>query len=181
MISLHILSIVLGAILVFTSLPIFFKTESTMNFLEKFPRSLPIGYFFLVLSTFWFLYYFNAEEIVDFAPVKKYMFVGFIVLAVGVGLFVKDFLAVRAYSIFLFLVAKLICDTARYADSSWAFLYPLFAMILVCFGICFTAAPYKMRDLLSWLIASSRRLKVLATARITLGVIFLILGFSKIQ
>ena len=169
MISLHILSIVLGTILIFTSLPMFFKTKSTMNFLKKFPRSLPIGYFFLVLSTFWFLYYFNAEEIVDFAPVKKYMFVGFIVLAV------------RAYSIFLFLVAKLICDTTRYADSSWAFLYPLFAMILVCFGICFTAAPYKMRDLLSWLIASSRRLKVLAAARITLGVIFLILGFSKIQ
>lgn len=181
MMTLPLLSVILGLVLVGSSALVFAKPELCTRALQAFPRSLSMGYTFLVVSTVWFLWYFQQENISDFAALKKHMLILFIVLAVGVGLYVKDFLAVRAYSIFMFLVAKLIYDTARYADSSWAVLFPSVATVLVFFGMWFTATPWKMRDLLGWLTACPARLKTLAAGRALLGVIFLILGIMKIH
>lgn len=181
MITLSTLSVILGILLLGSSAFVFAKPETCKRFLLAFPRSLPWGYLFLVVSSVWFLCHFQNEDITDFAQMKRPMFVLFIVLAIGVGLYVRDFLAVRTYSIFLFLVAKLIYDTARYADSSWAVLFPSVATILVFFGIWFTATPWKMRDLLNWISASTLRLKALAGARAVLGLAFLILGILKIH
>ena len=179
--SLSCLSLILGAILILSSAFVFVRPEQTRKFLKAFPRSLPIGYFFLIVSTVWFLYYFSLENVSDFAAMKKPMFIAFIVIAVGVGLYVKDFLAVRAYSIFMFLAAKLIYDTARYADCSWAVLFPSVATVLVIFGMWFTATPCRMRDVLNWLTDKPKRLNILAGFRALLGVIFIILGIMGVH
>ena len=181
MITLSTLSVILGILLLGSSAFVFARPEACSRLLLSFPRSLPWGYLFLVVSSVWFLWHFHNEDIADFAQMKRPMFFLFILLAVGVGLYVKDFLAVRSYSIFLFLVAKLIYDTARNADSSWAVLFPSVATILVFFGIWFTAVPWKMRDLLNWLTASTTRLKAFAAGRALLGLTFLILGILKIH
>ena len=50
---------------------------------RKFPRSLPIGWFLMLLGTAWFLYIVNYEPIADFSAYKSYMMTGF--GAVGVA------------------------------------------------------------------------------------------------
>lgn len=181
MTNLSILSLVLGVLLVGSSVFVLAKPEKTVAILKAFPRSLAAGYIFLIISTIWFLWNFHLENVADFAALKRHLYVVFIVIAVGVGLYVKDFLAVRAYSVFLFLVAKLIYDVARYADSSWALLFPSVATVLVFFGMWFTISPWRMRDMLLWLMKYPVRLKVFASGRAVLGVVFLILGLLKIQ
>ena len=121
------------------------------------------------------------EDIADFAAIKTQMFVFFIILAAGVGIYVKDFLAVRAHAVFMFLVAKLIYDTARYADSGWAILFPALATVLVFFGMWFTVSPWRLRDMLQGLINRDKLWKSFWFGRMLLGILLVFLGVAGIR
>ena len=179
--TLTLLSYLLGIVIVITSVLALMKPAAAKAFLKAYPRSLPCGYAMLAVSTVWFLYYFSREDIADFAAIKTQMFVFFIILAAGVGIYVKDFLAVRAHAVFMFLVAKLIYDTARYADSGWAILFPALATVLVFFGMWFTVSPWRLRDMLQGLINRDKLWKSFWFGRMLLGILLVFLGVAGIR
>src|SRR5438552_4541335 len=114
---------------------------------RRFPRSEPWGYGLTLLGTVWFLWNLNQENISDFAAYKKAMLIGFAALGVATCIYVRDFLAVRGLAIVFLLLAKLMVDTARWADTGWRLVIVTWAYVLVVAGMWFNISPWRLRVL----------------------------------
>jgi hypothetical protein len=145
---------------------------------RKFPRSLPCGVVLMLLGTVWFVWYLNQESIADFAAYKPLLLVGFAGVGVASCVFVQDFLAVRGLAVVLLLLAKLMVDTARWAESDWRLVVVTWAYVLVVAGIWFTLYPWHLRDLLNWGTANEKRVRVGSALRLAFGLFVAILGMT---
>jgi hypothetical protein len=145
---------------------------------RKFPRSETIGYVLMLLGTVWFLWNLNQENVSDFAAYKKAMLIGFGAVGVAACIYVRDFLAVRGLAIVFLLLAKLMVDTARWADTEWRLVMVTWAYVLVFAGMWFTISPWRLRDLLNWATATDQRVRVGCGLRLAFGLFVVILGLA---
>ena len=145
---------------------------------RKFPRSEPWGYALMLLGTVWFLWNLNGENISDFAAYKKAMLIGFAAVGVATCIYVRDFLAVRGLAIVFLLLAKLMVDTARWADTGWRLVIVTWAYALVVAGMWFTISPWRLRDLLNWATATDTRIRVGSGVRLAFGLFVAVLGLT---
>ena len=145
---------------------------------RKFPRSLPCGIALMLLGTVWFLFYLNEESISDFAAYKPLLFAGFAVVGIGSCVYVQDFLAVRGLAVVLLLLAKLMVDTARWAETDWRLVVVIWAYFFVVAGIWFTLYPWHLRDALNWATASEKRVRIGSAIRLAFGLFVAVLGFT---
>lgn len=145
---------------------------------RKFPRSLPAGIVLMLLGTAWFAWYFSLEQVSDFAQYKPYLMAGFVAIGIGSCIFVQDFLAVRGLAVVFLLLAKLMVDTARWADTDWRLVVVTWAYVLVAAGIWFTIWPWHLRDLLNWATATQTRVRVGSALRLAFGLFVALLGFT---
>lgn len=143
---------------------------------RKLPRSLPLGYVFMLLGTGWFIWNVQGESLADFEAMKPYLYVLFAGVGVGTCVYVKDFLAARGLAVVMLLLAKLMLDTQRWADSEWRLVIAVWAYALVLAGIWFTAWPWRMRDLLNWFTASEQRTRIGSGLRMAFGLFVAVLG-----
>jgi hypothetical protein len=148
---------------------------------RKFPRSLPAGYFLMLLGTAWFLLNLSQEAIADFASYKHLLFAGFAAVGIGSCIFVQDFLAVRGLAVVFLLLAKLMVDTgrAKLGDTAWVIVFQAWAYVLVVAGIWLTVSPWRLRDFLQWATANEKRIKIGCVARLAFGLFVAILGVAK--
>jgi hypothetical protein len=176
--KLSLLALVLGLAV---ALPQLYGLMNPAGFREaarKFPRSEPWGWALMLLGTAWFLWNLQNERISDFEAFKPYMLVGFGAVGLGTCLFVRDFLAVRGLAIVLLLLAKLMVDTARWADTDWRLVIVTWAYGLVVVGMWFTISPWRLRDLLDWATRTDRRVRVGSGLRLAFGLFVVILGLT---
>ena len=145
---------------------------------RKFPRSLACGVVLMLLGTGWFVWYLNQEAIADFAAYKPLLLVGFAGVGVASCFFVQDFLAVRGLAVVLLLLAKLMVDTARWAQTDWRWVICTWAYVLVVAGIWFTLYPWHLRDVLNWATANEKRVRIGSALRLAFGLFVAILGFT---
>lgn len=143
---------------------------------RAFPRSNLAGYALVGIATVWFLYYVNLESVADFAHLKKYMLWGFGLLGIGTCLFVKDYVAVRGLAVVLLLLAKFTVDTTRWVESEWRLVLVCWAYVWVLAGIWLTLAPWRLRDLIDWSVASDERIR--RGSGLRLGLALLVLGIG---
>jgi hypothetical protein len=146
--------------------------------MRKFPRSLPWGYALVAVATGWFLYYLRQEQIADFTAFKPYMMAAFVALGIGTCIYVNDFLAVRGLAVVLLLLAKLMVDTARWAETEWRLVIVIWAYAWVIAGIWFTISPWRLRDLIDWSTATEQRIRVGSGIRLAFGLFVAALGFT---
>jgi hypothetical protein len=145
---------------------------------RKFPRSEPWGWAFMLLGTAWFLWNLQQEKISDFEAYKPYMLVGFGAVGLGTCIFVRDFLAVRGLAILLLLLAKLMLDTARWADTDWRLVIAVWAYLLVGAGMWFTVSPWRLRDLLDWGTRTDLRVRLGSGFRLAFALFITLLGLT---
>lgn len=176
--KLSLLSIILGVVYAIPQLFALLKPAAFSAAAKKFPRNEGAGYVLMGLSTAWFLYNLNAETISDFAAYKTPMLVGFAALGLGTCLFVRDFLAIRGLAIFLLMLAWYTLNFTRVADSDWRLVIVTWAYLWVIAGMWLTTAPWRGRDWLNWLTASSGRLKVLSLAQLAFSILLIVLGIA---
>src|SRR5579863_8841765 len=177
-IKLKTLAVVMGLGM---GLPQIFGIVNPTAFAErvrKFPRSLPVGVALMLLGTAWFLWYFQQEQVSDFATYKPVLLGLFAAVGIGSCLFVQDFLAVRGLAVVFLLLAKLMTDTARWAEAAWSVVFKLWAYLLVLAGIWFTIWPWHLRDLLNWATASESRVRIGSLIRLAFGLFIATLGFA---
>ncbi|MGC8829143.1 MAG: hypothetical protein ACP5MG_03050 [Verrucomicrobiia bacterium] len=155
--------------------------EAYKNLARKFPRSLPVGYFLMLLGTFWFIYNVSLERVADFENMKNYLYVLFLGIGIGACIFVKDFLAVRGFAVVLLLLAKLIVDTFRWVESSWRLVVVVWAYIMVVAGIWFTISPWKMRNWIEWTTETPNRTKIICAIRLAFGLFVALLGIAAFR
>src|SRR5882762_7777206 len=145
---------------------------------RKFPRNERWGYALMLLGTAWFLWNLKNENIADFAAYKPALLAGFALVGIATCVFVRDFLAVRGLAIVFLLLAKLMVDTARWADTGWRLVIVTWAYALVVAGIWFTISPWRLRDLLNWATATDTRIRVGSGVRLAFGLFVAVLGLT---
>jgi len=177
-IKLKTLAVILGLGMGLPQLVGIVKPAAFARHVRKFPRSLPAGVGLMLLGTAWFAWYFNQEQVSDFAAYKPMLLAGFIAIGVATCIFVQDFLAVRGLAVVFLLLAKLMTDTARWAASDWSVVFKLWAYLLVVAGIWFTIWPWHLRDLLNWATASESRVRIGSVIRLAFGLLIATLGFA---
>src|SRR5580698_3745096 len=126
---------------------------------RKFPRSVPIGVALMLLGTGWFVWYLSQESISDFEAYKPILLGGFAAVGIASCFYVQDFLAVRGLAVVFMLLAKLMVDTARWAETDWRWVVVSWAYLLVGAGMWFTIYPWHLRDLLNWATAKEKRVR----------------------
>jgi len=145
---------------------------------RKLPRSIPLGYGFMLLGTAWFIWNVRSESLADFEGMKPYLYALFVGVAVGTCLYVTDFLGARGLAVVMLLLAKTMLDAQRWADSPWRLVIAVWAYGLVLAGIWFTAWPWRLRDLLNWATANERRTRLHCGLRVAFGLFVAALGFA---
>jgi len=177
-IKLSTLAVVMGLGM---GLPQIYGLMKPANFaagVRKFPRSLPWGIALMLLGTGWFIYYLNGESISDFAAYKPLLLAGFTGVGIASCIYVQDFLAVRGLAVVLLLLAKLMVDTARWAETDWRLVVVTWAYVLVAAGIWFTIYPWHLRDLLNWATANEKRVRIGSAIRLAFGLFVAALGVT---
>lgn len=144
----------------------------------KFPRSATWGWILMLVATGWFVRNVLQEPDADFAAIKPMLLGGFIAIGLGTCVFVKDFLAARGLAVIFLLLAKLMVDTARWAETDWRWVISGWAYVLVIAGIWFTVSPWRLRDLLEWATANDTRIKAGCALRLAFGLFVVGLGLS---
>jgi len=180
-IRLSTLAVVLGLGL---GLPQIFGIVKPAEFAKRvrdFPRSLRSGVVLMLLGTAWFIWYLNQESIADFAPYKPLLLGGFAAVGLASCIFVQDFLAVRGLAVVLMLLAKLMVDTARWADTDWRLVVVTWGYALAVAGIWFTIWPWHLRDFLNWATATEMRVRLGSVVRLAFGLFIAILGFTAFK
>src|SRR2546423_12678234 len=99
------------------------------------------------LARAWFVFNVYREPIADCAVMKPYLCGFFAAVGVGACIFVKDFLPVRGLAVLLLLAAKLMVDTARWADTSWRLVITTLAYVWIIAGLWLTVSPWRARGL----------------------------------
>jgi hypothetical protein len=132
----------------------------------------------MLLGTAWFLYYLYDEKISDFEMYKPYLLAGFAAVGIGTCIFVRDFLAVRGLAIVMLLLAKVMVDTARWADTDWRLVIVTWAYVLVVAGIWFTVSPWRLRDWIHWATRTEQRVRLLSAVRLAFCLLVLGLGLT---
>ena len=145
---------------------------------RKFPRSLPWGVTLMLAATVWFVSYLGQEPLSDFSAYKPILLGGFAAVGIASCFFVQDFLAVRGLAVLLLLLAKLMVDTARWAETDWRLVIITWAYAFVIAGIWFTLYPWHLRDALNWATANEKRVRIGSAIRLAFGLFVAALGFT---
>ena len=108
--------------------------------------------------------------------------------AVGIGscIFLRDFLAVRGLAVFMLMLAKLMLDTQRIymleapeADmSGWRLVFAVWAYIIIFMSMWMVISPWRMRDIMEWMLAKPVRLAAKGWFRLAFGILLIVLGLT---
>jgi hypothetical protein len=179
-IKLSTIAIFLGSLMAIINLFGVVKPTEFATAARKFPRSVPIGYFLMLLGTAWFEWNLKQESISDFESLKPALYTLFAAVGVGACIFVKDFLAVRGLAVVLLLAAKLMVDAGRphLNATHWVLVIQCWAYFLVICGIWFTISPWRFRNILNWSTATEQRTRIGSGLRMAFGLFVAILGLT---
>lgn len=148
---------------------------------RRFPRHEPIGWLLMLAGTAWFLWRVHETEISDFAAYKKFMYVGFAGVGLGACLYVKDFLAVRGFSVLMLLLAAFTLERVRWVESPWRLVMVVWAYVWVLGGMWFSISPWRMRDWIEWWTRDDARTRLGSAARAVLGLVVAALGLTVLR
>lgn len=169
-------SMLLGAAIAAFQLWALIKPAEFAASVRKFHRSEFWGYLLMGIGSVWFLFNLNKEAIAEFAAYKTYMLGGFGAIALAGCFFVPDYLAVRGLCVFLLMLAWYTLSLTRWAATEWRLVLVIWAYVVVVMSMWFVVAPWRLRDLFAWAVATPERMKRLAIARLAFAVGLIVLG-----
>jgi hypothetical protein len=175
-IQLSTLAIILGLVMAVPQVFGIVKPAAAAVAARKFPRSLPWGIALMLLGTAWFVYNLSVESLSDFVAYRNMLLLGFAAIGLATCVYVQDFLAVRGLAVVMLLLAKLMVDTARWAETDWRLVIVTWAYLWVIAGIWFTLYPWHLRDLLNWATANEKRTRIGSAIRLAFGIFVVVLG-----
>ncbi|HMJ88974.1 MAG TPA: hypothetical protein VK530_04125 [Candidatus Acidoferrum sp.] len=177
-IQLSTLSVILGLIVALPSAYGLLKPREFAVAARRFPRHTTIGWGLMLMGTAWFLFNVRQEKVADFANMQTIFLLVFGGVGIATCIFVQDFLPVRGLAVLLLLAAKLMVDTARWADTEWRLVISTWAYVWAVAGMWFTISPWRLRDILNWAVATEQRTRIVNGARVAFGIFVILLGVT---
>lgn len=177
-VNLSTLAIVLGLVYVLGNLFGVLNPAAFGAWARKFPRYTPFGYPLILIAAGLFIYYVSLESVADFASFKNILYLLFAAVAIGACLSVRDYLPVRGLAVLMLVMAKLMCDSARWADTPWRLVIITWAYCWVIAGMWLTISPWRLRDLINWATANPARVRLISGLRLAFGLFVIALGLT---
>jgi hypothetical protein len=177
-ITLSQLCLALGAGMILTHGWALLRAKPAAEWLRQFHRNYGLGVILMLLGTAWFEWNLYQEQLQDIAAYKNLMLIGFGAVGLGCCLFVRDFLSVRGLTVFLLMLAWLMCEKARWQDSNFRWAVAGWAYVWVLGGLWLSVSPWRLRDWLAWVTATEGRLKLAAAGGVVWGLFIGGLGLT---
>ena len=185
-VSLANLSVLLGVFLTAVSGYSLAKPDAVACALRTFPRANTPGYMLMLAATAWFLWNIRIEDMADYREIKHWFYIGFGAVGIGSCIFLRDFLAVRGLAVFMLLLAKLMLDTQRNYMlatpeaymSEWRLVFAVWAYMIIVMSMWLVISPWRMRDMIEWMLAKPGRLVVKGWFRLGFGILLIVLGLT---
>lgn len=168
-----------GIILLLLGLPLVLNHAGFTAGLRAMPRSTTAAYLFFGAGAAWFLYAIWHLSPADFGDYRTWLFAGFAVVALMAFKSVPDFLAVRGLCALMLMGAMPLLDAAymEYAKPQRLLMVTLVYLGIVS-AIWLGAQPWRMRDLLGWMLARPGRTRGVGGALTIYGALLAAVAFS---
>ena len=155
------------------------KAEACKQWLVRLPRHRSAGVYTLAVGMFWFwlliapddkgLVSALAMDIGEFNAVKPWLRILVPVAFLGMVVYVKEFLFVRALGVVALMVTSPLLEASFNKDPDTRLLIPIFSYVLLTKGLFWVGMPYTFRDLVTWATANDKRWRVLTCAGLAYG------------
>jgi len=152
------------------------KPEAARSFLSSFPRNIILGEILLGVAIIWFAWVLSVVPLMEYEPHRGKFVVVCVVGGVLTGIYVREFLAVRATGALLLLVAEVILESAFLRSDPGRLLMTVTAYAYVVIGCFLVGSPYLLRDALARIYKEPVRAKAAALGGVIFGVVLLVLG-----
>ena len=173
-IPLKLMGILIGVCLIASHTVALLKPGIVKPWLKQFPRNEKIGTVLVVIAFAWSFIIWSCMDLGEFFKIEKPVQLVLIAGCVGVIVYVKEFLAVRALGFLMILAAAPILDSAFLKEPQTRLLIVAFAYIIAVKGMFWVGMPYLMRDQINWVLAKDNRLKIAALAGMVYGAVVLV-------
>ncbi|MDF1657557.1 MAG: hypothetical protein P1U58_08085 [Verrucomicrobiales bacterium] len=173
-IPLKAMGIVIGLWLVLSHCFALLRPDLVKAQLKGFPRNERIGIPLVIIGFAWAFILWSCMDLGEFFKIEKPVQMIIVGVCVGVIIYVKEFIAVRALGFLMILAAAPILDSAFLKEPQSRLLLVAFAYAIAVKGMFWVGMPYLMRDQINWLIADKKRYVVGAGAGLIYGVVVLI-------
>ena len=177
-ISLANLSVLLGVFLAALSGYSLARPAAVGQAMRAFPRANAPGYVLILAATAWFLWNIQSEDMADYREIKHWFYIGFGAVGIGSCIYLRDFLAVRGLAVFMLLLAKLMLDTPVAHVSEWRLVFAVWAYMIIVMSMWMVISPWRMRDMIQWMLAKPRRLAAKGWFRLVFGILLIVLGLT---
>jgi hypothetical protein len=177
--SLLLATLIPGILLLLIGAPLLFNHSGFTAMLKAFPRSTTATVLFFGAGSAWFLYNIWHLSPADFGDYRKYLFLGFAVIALASFKCVPDFLAVRGLAALVLVAASPFLTAAymEYERPQRLFMVSL-VYLSIALAIWLGAQPWRMRDFIAWLFARAGRSRVVGAVLTVYGLVLAGVAFT---
>ena len=155
------------------------KAEACKQWLIRLPRHRAAGIYTLAVGMLWFWLLIAPDDaglisaltmdIGEFNAVKPWLRILVPVAFVGMIVYVKEFLFVRALGVVALMATSPLLEASFNKDPGTRLLIPLFSYILITKGLFWVGMPYTFRDLVNWATSNERRWLILTLGGLAYG------------
>lgn len=149
------------------------NTAKSQALLKAFPRTYSWGVILLTIDFLWAEFALANMDMGEFFNMRRTFMMIVAGGYIGVLLYVKEFLAVRALGSLLLLVAGPVLTAAFLQPPVSRLLLPILAYGWIIVGMFFIGMPYLMRDWVAWVNAKPLRWNLAMYSGIAYGIVLL--------
>lgn len=160
------------------------KAKACKEWLIKLPRHYAAGIYTLGVGMSWFWLLIAPDDmgllsslsmdIGEFNAVKPWLRLFVPIAFLGMVLYVKEFLFVRALGVLALMVTGPLLAASFNKDPATRLLVPIFSYLLLTKGLFWVGMPFTFRDLVTWATASDNRWRILTFSGLGYGVLTLL-------
>jgi hypothetical protein len=172
-IPLKLMGMLVGAWLVLSHGFALLKPETTKSFLRSYSRNEKIGVPLVIFCFAWGLMIWSCMDLGEFFKIERPVQIIIIAVCVGVIVYVKEFIAVRALGFLMILAAAPILESAFLKEPQTRLLIVAFAYVIALVGMFWIGMPYLLRDQINWVLEKEKRYRIGAMAGAAYGVLVL--------
>lgn len=173
-IPLKLMGILIGVWLIASHSLALIKPDLVKPWLKQFPRNEKIGIVIVIIAFTWSFIIWSCMDLGEFFKIERPVQLILVAGCVGVIVYVKEFLAVRALGFLMILAAAPILDSAFLKEPQTRLLIVAIAYAIAVKGMFWVGMPYLMRDQINWILAKENRYKGGAIAGIIYGLLVLV-------
>lgn len=177
-IPLKIMGVLVGLWLIATHVFALVKPDLVKPWLKRFPRNENVGTVLVILGFIWTFVIWSCMDLGEFFVIERHVQIVIIAVCVGMIVFVKEFLAVRALGFLMILAAAPMLESAFLKEPTSRLFLVGFAYVIAVKGMFWVGKPYLLRDAITWVLDRPQRYQIGVIAGAAYGLLLVALALA---